>query len=64
LGDRHDVAQDRLSMIAGIVDPDRDGTLSKDEYLAAIERRFRAADHDGTLEAKGLGTKAVLWWMQ
>ncbi len=51
-------------MIAGIVDPDRDGTLSKDEYLAAIERRFRAADHDGTLEAKGLGTKAVLWWMQ
>ena len=32
-------------------DPDKDGTLTKDEYLAVVERRFKAADkdHDGTL---------------
>ncbi|MFX4481875.1 hypothetical protein ABTA99_19590, partial [Acinetobacter baumannii] len=41
-------------------DPDKDGTFSKDEYLAIVERRFRAADpdHDGTLDAKELGTRA------
>ncbi len=33
-------------------DPDKDGTLTKDEYLAVVEQRFRAADrdHDGTLD--------------
>jgi EF hand domain-containing protein len=33
-------------------DPDKDGTLTKDEYLAVVERRFKAADkdHDGTLD--------------
>ena len=32
-------------------DPDKDGTLTKEEYLAVVERRFKAADkdHDGTL---------------
>ena len=32
-------------------DPDKDGTLTKDEYLAVVEQRFKAADkdHDGTL---------------
>jgi hypothetical protein len=32
-------------------DRDHDGTLTKDEYLALVERQFRAADldHDGTL---------------
>ena len=25
-------------------DPDKDGTLSKDEYLAVVEQRFKAAD--------------------
>ncbi len=33
-------------------DPDKDGTLTKEEYLAVVERRFKAADkdHDGTLD--------------
>jgi Ca2+-binding EF-hand superfamily protein len=37
-------------------DPDHDGTLTKEEYLAVVEARFRAADpdHDGTLDAKEL----------
>jgi Ca2+-binding EF-hand superfamily protein len=34
-------------------DPDKDGTLSKDEYLAVVEKRFKAADpdNDGTVSA-------------
>jgi|SRR5215475_2125396 len=28
-------------------DRDHDGTLTKDEYLALVEREFRAADPDG-----------------
>src|SRR5262249_460171 len=41
-------------------DPDKDGTLTKDEYLAVVERRFKAADpdNDGTLDAKELSTRA------
>jgi EF hand len=41
-------------------DPDHDGTLTKDEYLAVIEQRFAAADpdHDGTLDAKELRSPA------
>ena len=33
-------------------DPDHDGTLTKDEYLAIVEQRFKAADanHDGKLK--------------
>ncbi len=33
-------------------DPDHDGTLTKDEYLAIVGQRFRAADanHDGKLK--------------
>jgi Ca2+-binding EF-hand superfamily protein len=32
-------------------DPDNDGTLTKDEYLALVEKLFNKADvdHDGTL---------------
>jgi Ca2+-binding EF-hand superfamily protein len=46
-------------------DPDRDGTLTKDEYLVVVEQRFKAADpdKDGTLDAKELnsaGGKALL----
>jgi Ca2+-binding EF-hand superfamily protein len=39
-------------------DPDHDGTLTKEEYLAVVEQRFRAADpdHDGTLDAKELNS--------
>ena len=35
------------------LDPDNDGTLSKDEYLAVVEKRFKAADpdNDGTVSA-------------
>ena len=41
-------------------DPDSDGTLDKNEYLALVEARFRAADpdNDGTLDAKELKTPA------
>ena len=41
-------------------DPDRDGTLTKDEYLAVVEQRFNAAnpDKDGTLDAKELNSAA------
>ena len=43
-----------------MADPDHDGTLSKDEYLAIVEQRFNAADsdHDGTLDAKELHSSA------
>jgi Ca2+-binding EF-hand superfamily protein len=41
-------------------DPDKDGTLTKDEYLAVVEQRFKAADpdNDGTLDAKELSDPA------
>jgi Ca2+-binding EF-hand superfamily protein len=41
-------------------DPDKDGTLSKDEYLAVVEKRFKAADpdNDGTVSAAELKTAA------
>jgi hydroxylaminobenzene mutase len=41
-------------------DSDKDRTLSKDEYLAIVEQRFRAADADidGTLTAKELNSRA------
>ena len=28
-------------------DPDKDNTLTKDEYLTVVEQRFKAADTDG-----------------
>jgi EF hand len=41
-------------------DVDKEGTLTKDEYLAIVEQRFKVADTDkeGTLTAKELQTKA------
>ena len=41
-------------------DPDKDGTLSKDEYLKVVESRFKAADpdNDGTLDEKELRSRA------
>jgi Ca2+-binding EF-hand superfamily protein len=41
-------------------DRDKDGTLTKDEYLAIVEQRFKAADtdNDGTLTPRELQTKA------
>jgi hypothetical protein len=37
-------------------DPDNDGTLDKDEFLALVEAKFKAADpdKDGTIDAKEL----------
>ena len=39
-------------------DPDKDNTLTKDEYLAIVEARFKAADpdNDGKVDAKELAT--------
>jgi hypothetical protein len=41
-------------------DPDRDATLTRDEYLAIVEQRFRAADPDGdgTVSAREFRTPA------
>lgn len=41
-------------------DPDKDGTLTKDEYLALVAKRFSAADPDkeGTVDCKELTTAA------
>lgn len=41
-------------------DPDKDGTIDKAEYLAVVEARFKAANHDKdtTIECKELSTKA------
>ena len=41
-------------------DPDKDATLTKDEYLALVEKKFKAADKDGegTLDSKELHTEA------
>jgi Ca2+-binding EF-hand superfamily protein len=41
-------------------DTDHDGTLSRDEYLALVQRLFKQADtdHDGTLDAKELRSKS------
>jgi Ca2+-binding EF-hand superfamily protein len=41
-------------------DPDKDGTLTKDEYLALVEARFKAADpdNDGKLDDNELSSKA------
>jgi Ca2+-binding EF-hand superfamily protein len=42
-------------------DPDNDGTLTKDEYLALVEKLFNKADvdHDGTLSVRELKSKAA-----
>jgi Ca2+-binding EF-hand superfamily protein len=42
------------------VNPDNDGTLTKDEYLAVVEKRFKAADpdNDGTVSAVEFKTAA------
>jgi hypothetical protein len=45
---------------AAAADPNKDGTLSKDEYLKVVENRFKAADpdNDGTLDEKELCSRA------
>jgi Ca2+-binding EF-hand superfamily protein len=41
-------------------DADHDGSLSKDEYLALVEKLFKRADanHDGTLDSAELKSKS------
>ena len=54
--DKHELARRLSARELAAADPDHDGTLTKEEYLAVVEQRFRAADpdHDGTLDAKEL----------
>ena len=42
------------------LDPDKDGTVSKDEYVGLVEKLFKEADADGegTLDPKELRSKA------
>jgi Ca2+-binding EF-hand superfamily protein len=54
-------AKGRLSNKAFVAaDPDKDNSLTKDEYIAMAERLFKAADveNDGTLNARELRSKA------
>lgn len=43
-----------------VADPDKDGTLSKSEYLTVVEKRFKATDpdNDGTIDQKELSSRA------
>src|ERR1700704_3205471 len=58
--DKRELARRLSARELAAADPDHDGTLTKDEYLAVVEQRFGAADpdHDGTLDAKELNTAA------
>jgi Ca2+-binding EF-hand superfamily protein len=58
--DKHELTRRLSATELAAADPDHDGTLTKDEYLAVVEQRFSAADpdHDGTLDAKELNSKA------
>jgi Ca2+-binding EF-hand superfamily protein len=58
--DKRELARRLSAKELAAADPDHDGTLTKDEYLAVVEQRFAAADpdHDGTLDAKELHSKA------
>jgi hypothetical protein len=54
-------AKGRVSKKAFVAaDPDKDNSLSKDEYIAMAEKLFKAADleNDGTLDARELRSKA------
>jgi hypothetical protein len=42
--DKHELARRLSAKELAAADPDHDGTLTKDEYLAVVEERFRAAD--------------------
>jgi Ca2+-binding EF-hand superfamily protein len=53
--------QGRLSKVdLAAADPDKDGSLTKDEYLALVAARFKAADpdNDGKLDAKEISSTA------
>jgi Ca2+-binding EF-hand superfamily protein len=58
--DKHELSRRLSAKELAAADPDHDGTLTKDEYLAVVDQRFSAADpdHDGTLDAKELNSGA------
>lgn len=58
--DKHELARRLSAKELAAADPDHDGTLTKDEYLAVVAQRFSAADpdHDGTLDARELQSPA------
>jgi Ca2+-binding EF-hand superfamily protein len=58
--DKRELARRLSAEELAAADPDHDGTLTKDEYLAVVEQRFSAADpdHDGTLDGKELNSAA------
>jgi Ca2+-binding EF-hand superfamily protein len=58
--DKHELSRRLSAKELAAADPDHDGTLTKEEYLAVIAQRFSAADpdHDGTLDAKELRSGA------
>jgi Ca2+-binding EF-hand superfamily protein len=58
--DRHEVGGRLSAREFAAADVDKEGTLTKDEYLAIVEQRFKVADtdKDGTLTVKELQTKA------
>ncbi len=58
--DKHELSRRLSAKELAAADPDHDGTLTKDEYLAVVEQRFSAADpdHDSTLDAKELNSAA------
>ena len=58
--DQHELSRRLSAKELAAADPDHDGTLTKEEYLAIVEQRFNAADpdHDGTLDAKELNSGA------
>jgi Ca2+-binding EF-hand superfamily protein len=58
--DKRELARRLSAKELAAADPDHDGTLTKDEYLAVVEQRFGAADpdHDGTLDTKELNSSA------
>ena len=43
-----------------VADPDKDGTLTKEEFFTVVEKRFKAADpdNDGTIDEKEFHTRA------
>jgi len=56
--DRHEVGTRLGAGDFAAADVDKEGTLTKEEYLAIVEQRFKAADTDnGTLTAKEMQTK-------
>jgi Ca2+-binding EF-hand superfamily protein len=58
--DKHELSGRLSAKELAAADPDHDGTLTRDEYLAVVDQRFSAADpdHDGTLDAKELNSGA------